>query len=136
MAEVICAITDISETTLINTTNTFTESVNNIIYSQFCSKGFLILTHFDVVRKRVDQWKAFNNRICFEWSSKSIFKNHSCLLKLMVEKSDSCEAHCDSILIACIDYIIIPYRTTRLCNIFNTAFMCSFYIITKWEESI
>ncbi len=55
---------------------------------------------------------------------------------LMMEKSDSCKAHNHIIFITCIYYMVIPYRPSWLCNVFNSALMCTLDIIAKWEECI
>ena len=54
----------------------------------------------------------------------------------MMEQSHSCKAHSHSSLIGCFYNLIISYRTTRLCYILNTRLICSFYIISEWEECI
>ena len=54
----------------------------------------------------------------------------------MVEQSYTCECHCYSILVACFNNIVITYRTTCLCYKFHTTLMCTFYVVTEWEESI
>ena len=55
---------------------------------------------------------------------------------LVVEQSYAGEGHCDAVLIACLDNIIISDRATRLSDILNTASVSSLYIIAEWEECI
>ena len=54
----------------------------------------------------------------------------------MVEKTDSRECHCDIVLVAGIDNIVITDRSTRLCNVFYAALVCAFDIVAEWEECV
>lgn len=54
----------------------------------------------------------------------------------MMEQADSCEAHCHIVLVASLDDMVIADRTARLCHIFHTALVCSFDVISEWEECI
>ena len=56
--------------------------------------------------------------------------------RLVVEQSESCEAHGHSILITCINYVIVSYRTTRLSDILNAGLLCTFDVVAEWEERI
>ncbi len=53
-----------------------------------------------------------------------------------MEQTDTCECHHHVIFVTCIDNIVISYRTTRLCNICNTTLVCSFNVVSKWEEGV
>lgn len=37
----------------------------------------------------------------------------------VVEKSDACECHCDVVLVAGLDNVVVTDRTARLCNVLN-----------------
>ena len=54
----------------------------------------------------------------------------------MVEQADTCKCHGNSIFVTSIDNVIIAYGTSGLCNVLHSAFMCAFYIVAKWEESV
>ena len=54
----------------------------------------------------------------------------------MVEQSHSCECHCHTILIACLDNIVITDRSAGFSNILNTALVSTLDIVTEGEECI
>ena len=43
----------------------------------------------------------------------------------MVEQSNTCESHCDAILVASLNNIIVTDATACLCYIFYTALVCT-----------
>ena len=55
---------------------------------------------------------------------------------LVMEQADSGECHSHMIFIAAFDHQIISDASTRLCDIFDTTAVCTFYVITKWNECI
>ena len=54
----------------------------------------------------------------------------------VVEKSDSRECHCDTVLVAGVDNIIVTDGAAGLCYVFYTASVRSFNVVTEWEECI
>ena len=54
----------------------------------------------------------------------------------MMEQANACECHCHIVLVACTDNMIISYRTSRLCDIAYTAFVCTFDIVSEGEECV
>ena len=56
--------------------------------------------------------------------------------ELMVEQSNTCECHCDAILVASLNNIIVTDATACLCYIFYTTLVCTLDVVAKWEESI
>ena len=56
--------------------------------------------------------------------------------RLMMEQANACECHCHIVLVACTDNMIISYRTSRLCDIAYTAFVCTFDIVSEGEECV
>lgn len=54
----------------------------------------------------------------------------------MMEKTDACECHSNTILVASIDNIVITNRTSCLSNVLHSALVSSLDVVTKWEESI
>ena len=55
---------------------------------------------------------------------------------LVMEQSDSCKRHRHIIFVTCADYIVVTNGSSRLRNIFHTAFVSTFDIISKREERI
>ena len=55
---------------------------------------------------------------------------------LVMEQADSGECHSHMIFIAAFDHQIISDASTRLCDIFDTALMRTFNVISKREECI
>ena len=59
------------------------------------------------------------------------------IIKLLVmEQSDSGKCHCHTVFVTSCDYILISYRSARLCNIFHTALMSPLNVIAEREERI
>ena len=54
----------------------------------------------------------------------------------MMEQSDACECHCDAVLVARINHMIITNAATSLGYIFHTTLVSTFDIIAEWEEGI
>ena len=54
----------------------------------------------------------------------------------MMEQPVSCKCHNHVIFVTAFDYILIPDRTARLGNVFDTAFLCPLYIIAEGEKGI
>lgn len=61
---------------------------------------------------------------------------HKTQAVLMMEQANAGKGHCNAILVAGSNHMIVTDASTCLCNIFNAALMSPFYIIAKWEESI
>ena len=57
-------------------------------------------------------------------------------LKSMMEQSYTGKRHCNAILVACVDYMVITHTTASLGNIFYSALMGTLYVVTEWEECI
>ena len=55
---------------------------------------------------------------------------------LVMEQADSGECHSHMIFIAAFDHQIISDASTRLCDIFDTALMRTFNVISKREECV
>ena len=53
-----------------------------------------------------------------------------------MEQAKSCKRHCNSKFVTSINNSLIILRTTCLCNVFDTTAVCTFYVITKWNECI
>ena len=53
-----------------------------------------------------------------------------------MEKSDSCKAHYHTVLITCINNMVISHRSTRLGYILHTTLVSTLNVVTKWEECI
>lgn len=66
-------------------------------------------------------------------ASGSDFLSHNIL---MMEQTNSCKRHNHAVFIAGFNYIVIPDRAARLCNILNTALMSPLNIVSKGEECI
>jgi len=56
--------------------------------------------------------------------------------KLMMEKSYSCKRHCDTILIASLNNIVVANRTTSLSDELYATLMSALDIVAKGEESV
>ena len=54
----------------------------------------------------------------------------------VVEKSDSRECHCDAVLVAGVDNIIVTDRTAGLSYVFYTASVRSFNVVAEGEECV
>lgn len=54
----------------------------------------------------------------------------------MVKQPYTCECHCDTIFVTCVDHMVVTDGATSLCNIIYAAFMCPFYIVTEGEKGI
>lgn len=78
-------------------------------------------------------WKACAIRQVYEHGS-CVFSDNC--RRLVVEQSESCKAHGHSVLVTCLDYVVVSYRTTRLCNVLNTGLLCTLNIIAKWEKRV
>ena len=57
-------------------------------------------------------------------------------VKSVVEQSYTGERHCYTVLVAGVDNIVVTDRATGLCDIFNTASVRSFDIVTEGEECV
>ena len=57
-------------------------------------------------------------------------------LFLVMEQTDTGKCHYHVVFITAFDHQIIADRSARLCNVFYTAAVCSFNVITKWEKRI
>ena len=53
-----------------------------------------------------------------------------------MEKSDSCKAHYHTVLITCINNMVISHRSTRLGYILHATLVRTLNVVTKWEECI
>ena len=54
----------------------------------------------------------------------------------MMEQADTCECHCDAVLVASIDNIVVAYGATCLCNILHTALVSAFDVVAEREECV
>ena len=54
----------------------------------------------------------------------------------MVKQPYTCECHCDTIFVTCVDHMVVTDGATSLCNLIYAAFMCPFYIVTEGEKGI
>ena len=55
---------------------------------------------------------------------------------LMMEQSNACECHCDAVLVASHDDVVVADAATGLCNILHTALVGALHIVAEWEEGI
>lgn len=55
---------------------------------------------------------------------------------LVVEQTNTGKCHGNSVFIAGFNNIVIPHRTARLGNIFDTALVGTLNIVAKWEECV
>ena len=53
-----------------------------------------------------------------------------------MEQTYPCKCHRYTIFITSIDHMIVTNGTACLCDIFDTAFMSTFDVVTEGEESI
>ena len=53
-----------------------------------------------------------------------------------MKQTDTRKCHGNIILITRFNHMIVAYRTSRLCNITYTTFVCTLNIVTKREEGI
>ena len=53
-----------------------------------------------------------------------------------MEKSDSCKAHHHTVLITCINNMVISHRSTRLGYILHATLVRTLNVVTEWEECI
>ena len=54
----------------------------------------------------------------------------------MMEQPDSCECHGHAVFVAALDDQIISYRSARLCDIADAAFVSPLNVVGKGEEGI
>ena len=54
----------------------------------------------------------------------------------MMKEAHTCKRHCDAILVAGINNMIVTDTTACFCYVFNTTLMSTFNIVAEWEESI
>ena len=54
----------------------------------------------------------------------------------MMEQTDARKRHCDTILVASLDHVVIAYRAAGLGNKLHTALMGALDIVTEGEEGI
>jgi len=114
----------------------FSNSTNNYFASSFIISLLYIIS---------------NNILFFCSFCTNIFSNHikeqiknrsgntfycSFCFDLVMEQSDSCKRHRHIIFVTCADYIVVTNGSSRLRNIFHTAFVSTFDIISKREERI
>ena len=53
-----------------------------------------------------------------------------------MEQADSCKRHHHAVLVAGLDYIVVPNRTAWLGNVLHSAPMSTFNVVSKGEEGI
>lgn len=54
----------------------------------------------------------------------------------MVEQADACERHCDVVLVAGIDYVIVTDGAARLRNVLYAAAVCALNVVAEREECV
>ena len=54
----------------------------------------------------------------------------------MVEQTYARKRHCNIVLVAGIDNVVVTDRTAGLCNVLHTAFVCAFNVVTEGEERV
>ena len=54
----------------------------------------------------------------------------------MMEQADTCECHCDAILVASVNDIVVTYRTASLCDILYAALVSTLDVVAEREESV
>jgi hypothetical protein len=54
----------------------------------------------------------------------------------MMEQSYTGKGHCNAILVACVDDMVITHTSASLGNIFYSTLMGTLYVVTEWEECI
>ena len=114
-----------SSLSLTNTPNFCTFHFRPLYYICFCSNIQYLYSYF------VQKEAPHHLGLCFQDNMTLISSNI-----LVMEQTDSCECHCHSVFVTCTDDVVITNRATRLRNIFYTALMSSFDVVTKWEEGI
>ena len=55
---------------------------------------------------------------------------------LMMEQADSRKRHCNAVLIAGFNYIVVTDRTAGLCDKLNAALVCALDVIAEREECV
>jgi hypothetical protein len=54
----------------------------------------------------------------------------------MVEQANASECHCDTVLVASLDDIVITNRTTCLSDELNARLVSALDVVAEWEERI
>ena len=57
-------------------------------------------------------------------------------IKSMMEQSYTGKGHCNAILVAGVDDMVITHTSASLGNIFYSTLMGTLYVVTEWEECI
>ena len=57
-------------------------------------------------------------------------------IKSMMEQSYTGKGHCNAILVACVDDMVITHTSASLGNIFYSTLMGTLYVVSEWEECI
>ena len=47
----------------------------------------------------------------------------------MVEQTDACECHCDIVLVAGLDNVVVADRAAGLCDVLNAGLLCSLDVL-------
>lgn len=55
---------------------------------------------------------------------------------LVMEQADSGECQYHVVFIAGFDHIVVTDRAARFCDVLYTGAVCSFDVVTEWEEGI
>ena len=55
---------------------------------------------------------------------------------LVVEESNMCKGHGDTIFVACVDNMVVTDATACMCYVFYTALMSTLDVVAKGEEGI
>ena len=53
-----------------------------------------------------------------------------------MEQADAGECHCDIVLVAGLDDIVVTDRTAGLCNVSNNGLLCTLDVVTEREECV
>lgn len=51
-----------------------------------------------------------------------------------MEQTHTRESHCHAIFVARLYYVVVTYRAACLCNVFNTALVCTLYVVAEGVE--
>ena len=54
----------------------------------------------------------------------------------MMEQSHAGERHCDAILVASVDNIVVAYRATCLSDLFHATLVCTLDVVAEREECV
>ena len=54
----------------------------------------------------------------------------------MMEQTNACECHCDAVLVASINNIVVAYGATCLCDILHTALVSTLNVVAEREECV